>query len=974
MKNLKLFILATLTLFLVSCGNLSLNRQNTVKEGYTQLSIGMYRSNSRTLSPASEIDLSDFAWTISFESDLISVKDEEITEELSTTVTLPNGIYKISAKSNGGNPDYPNLNFSGSKTVTLDGNTQSISIPVSLTKTTGGTGTIFAETLTFPEISTRGFVTETDNITMDYSAQLVSVKDTLTTFHLDELTVSGTTPQIYTLASTEIPSGYYYLELYCNVYSQPISSDGSSISAGGELLKSIKLYTPDTLIEIADDVETDITNINISENSTYKTYYATVEESKYNGVWASYPANLNTLLKKLTSTTDWHYATIYITDTRESTADSLDIKINADSLESYVNLDTSKIELYLQLSDGSVEEVGTIQKSPYSKKYPDRGIFSLSGAEIGHYNYEFLPGQNASDVLINASGSIYRSIILHDGISFIWPFEYSPYLNLTLDPADDFDPSKYNPTNNLALIRFDYMTDELSTSDFNSNSINYISDEYDGGYIYAPYLNKDKTELYLLPATPDGAIINVGDAIPDFSIRVGYNSTKTYSSEQPFYIQNADLNLYAIADDNKSFATGTTFVWLINNYEIDGDSINLTTATEALNSSSNTLQCIAFCGDSIKSESFTLTAVEPVNSGILIYPSISSYDSSLAYSIEDYNTISNEASPSSEINCEDLNLVTIYKNNQLIYYYDNALSSTLNGTICNDLDVSKLNYYALTDSLYFTNRVDNLYNFYRIKNVTNKSNLTSSDIDLICAIDIEDINAPTQIRFTDDYVVSVTNNDLAGANLLTYTYNCTIYKNNPEAEELNDRCNEISTITLDFSTLGAKNLTIQDLIINEKHNAAFVLIKDYSNTYDGYADDSEATIYSRGGLLRIPLNTETSTIIVTADNLIGWDTNQNEFTCVYYQVDRKLTFTGSCDQTSTNFNAPQKFVAIRDDELVIGENGLYFTQGENVINMTKKSRIMTYDLENDELILKTDLDDNSIYYDDDTYWSGWLSD
>lgn len=973
MKNLKLFILATLTLFLVSCGNLSLNQQNTVKEGYTQLSIGMYRSNSRTLSPASEIDLSDFAWTISFESDLISVKDEEITEGLSTTVTLPNGIYKISAKSKTDTADFAGLIFSGSKEVSLEGNTQSISIPVSLTKTTDGTGTIFADTLTFPEIVIQEAQTGTSSgtIIMDYYATLVSVKDTLKFFPL-ELTKSEGNSQIYKLDSQTISSGYYYLELYCDVNIPLTSSDGS-ISAGVETLKTIKLDTPDTLVEIADGVETDISGISISENSSNKTYYATVGESKYNGVWASYPANLNTLLKKLTSTTDWYYATIYITDTRESTDDSLNITINADSISTYENVDTSKIELYLQLRDGSVEEVGTIQKSPYSK-YDDKGIFSLSGEEIGYYNYEFLPGQNTSDVLINASGYIYRSVILHDGISFICPFEYSPYLNLTLDPADDFDPTQYNPTNNLALIRFDYMTVGIDTSDFNSDSINYISDEYDGGYIYAPYLNNDKTKLYLLPAIPEGTSISVEEAIPDFSINVGYDSTKTYSTGQPFYIQAADLNLYATADNNKSFETGTTFTWLINNYAIEGDSINLTTATNALNSSSNTLQCIAFYEGSIKSQVFTLIAVEPVNSDILYYKL--GDDGLFHYSFESAEKIWD-----SGINYANIDSVAIYKNNYLIYCYDDVLRSTFNPDISfvRGISVDKLNYYALTDSLYFTNSsTDSKYNFYRIKGISDKSNLSTDDIIPYYSLDLSNgINAPAQIKFTDDYVVSITNNDTAGTNLPT-KYTCNIYENNLEAET--EQCKIVSTITLDFSSLKTKNLTIKDLIINEKHNAAFVLIKDYDTDYTGA--NTDAFLYSHGGLLRIPLDTENnSTINVTKDNLIGWDETVATYPYTYTDSNDvehtiTLTVTGSTDQGSKKFIAPQKFVAIRDDKLIIGDNGYYFTSDDTGISSSHKARVFVYDLNEDTLDVLEDLSEiqNETYEEDEAnFGTGWIN-
>lgn len=974
MKNLKLFILATFTLFLVSCGNLSLNQQNTVKEGYTQLSIGMYRSQNRTLSPASEIDLEDFKWTISFESDLISVKDEEITDGLSTTVTLPNGIYKISAKSKADTADFAGLNFSGSKTVTLDGNTQNISIPVSLTKTTDGTGTIFADTLTFPEIIIQEdqAVTSSGTITMEYCATLVSVKDTLTIFSL-ELDNSGESSQSYKLDSTSIPSGYYYLELYCNV-NKSIASSDSSISAGVELLKTIKLDTPDTLVEIADGVATDISGISISENSSNKTYYATVGDSIYNGVWASYPASLNTLLKKLTSTTDWYYATIYITDTRESTAESLDITINADCLESYANVDTSKIDLKLQLSDGSVEEVGTIQKSPYSD-YLNRGIFTLNGEEIGHYSYEFLPGQCTSEVLINASGTIYRPIILHDGISFICPIEYRTYLNLTLDSADDFNPTKYNPAlGGKALIYFDYMTEDVEKISSDS-SFSYLSNQ-DDTYTYDTYLNKDKTELYLLPTNPDGGTITVGDAIPDFSISVGYDSTKTYSSGQPFYIYDDDLYLNAIPDNDISFDTSTTFVWLINNYEIDGDSINLTTATEALYSSSNTLQCIAFCGDSIKSKNFTLSAVEPVNSDILYYKP-NSDNSQFVYSFESAENIYE-----SSINYESTDSVAIYKNNQLFYYYDNALRSTLNPDtpFFSDISVDKLNYYALTDSLYFTNRSSTYtdYNFYRIKGISDKSEISTDDITPYYSIDLSTgINAPKQIRFTDDYVVSVTNNDPAGTNLPTYTYTCNIYENNPEAEEESDRCKVISTITLDFSSLTTKKLTIKDLIINEKHNVAFVLIKDYHKAYDGSVESLEASLYSHGGLLKIPLDTENnSTITVTADNLIGWDETVAIYECSDSNGDHTLTVTGSTDQDSKKFIAPQKFVAIRDDELIIGDNGYYFTSDGTGVYSSQKVRVFVYDLNEDTLNVLEDLTDiqNEAYKEDEAnFGTGWIN-
>lgn len=964
MKNLKLFILATFTLFLVSCGNLSLNQQNNVKEGYTQLSIGMYRSQNRTLSPASEIDLADFKWTISFESDLISVNDEEITDGLSTTVTLPNGIYKISAKSNGENSDYPDLIFSGSKTVTLDGNTQNISIPVSLTKTTDGTGTIFADTLTFPEIIIQEDQTATSSgsITLAYQGTLVSVKDQ-STISLN-LTESEDSSQIYKLDSQTIPSGYYYLELYCNVNKSITSSDDGSISTDVETLKTIKLDTPDTLVEIADGVATDISGISISENSSNKTYYATVGDSIYNGVWASYPANLNTLLKKLTSTTDWYYATIYIVDNFDYQSESLDITIDADSLESYANVDTSKIDLKLQLSDGSDEDVGTIQKSTYSD-YPNRGIFTLSGDEIGYYNYNFTPGQNTSDVLINASGTIYRSIILHDGISFICPIEYSTYLNLTLDPADDFDPKNYNPAlGGKALIYFDYMTEDVEKISSDSSFL-YPSNQ-DDTYSYDTYLNNDKTELYLLPAIPDGETITVGDAIPDFTIRVGYDSSKTYSSEQPFYIYDADLNLYAFPDNDKSFDTSTTFVWLINNYAIDGDSINLTTATEALYSSSNTLQCIAFCGDSIKSESFTLAAVEPVNSNILIYDGSS-------YSFVDFDTISSDSNTSNELSYDSIDSVAIYKNNYLIYWYDTALRSTFNPDtpFFSDISVYRLNYYALTDSLYFTNNIDSSYNFYRVKGISDKSEISTDDITPYYSLDLSTgINAPTQIRFTDDYVVSITNNDAAGTNLPTYTYTCNIYENNPEAEEEADRCKIISTITLDFSGLGAKSLTIKDLIINEKHDAAFVLIKDYYSNYS--ANSSEAEIYSRGGLLKIPLDTVNGTKSVTSDQLIGWNTDTTKFTDTSGD-ECTLSFTGSTDSSSTNFILPQRFVAIRDDELVIGENGCYYEQDGTAIKQSNKSRIMTYDLIKNEFNV-TKLDSSGIYKGDDNFpYTGWLS-
>jgi len=267
-----LFAISIFLAFLVSCKNPAINDVE-----YGNVSISTFQESARLITPNSDFDFEAVEWKITF-----ILNEEEILPKYNDgKYQLPVGTYKIVADgvvSNGTDTVY--YTGSVSNIVISAGENYNIKIPVALKKTTEGIGNLRLSILFSDDAKISSYILSLKNAKTEDQI----VRD------YPEVDPAGNTIE---LSEGNIPSGFYYLSINC-------------VDRGQRRVVVIE----DSLVEIIDGYTTN-GSIN-ADFAVVRTYYATTEESPYNGSSESYPVNLSTLFDRLGSDEKWTEAKIYI--------------------------------------------------------------------------------------------------------------------------------------------------------------------------------------------------------------------------------------------------------------------------------------------------------------------------------------------------------------------------------------------------------------------------------------------------------------------------------------------------------------------------------------------------------------------------------------------------------------------------------------------------------------------------------------
>ena len=967
MKKILITLLSLTVLLFSSCNPINqASTEQTTKEGYGSITLN-FSQKSRTISPYT-VDFSQCQWEITI-TDLVTnqnVKDpsynptsnpNNITTKLSRGDTLyklnniPNGLYSVKAKSQ----FYPNsssadsVNLYAEETVSVNGPT-TLALTVGFVKTTQGrlSGTV-------------NISTTLDSNSFDVEAYLYDAYDpsdesriSLTcTYNADDATYSIS----YSSDSSDssyIASGYYFLILMAKPH-----YESAETTTGNNDEPYFALNIGDNLIEIADGLTTQF-NITANDNFSTKTFYAKQDAPIDNtGIFPSMPANLSTLLSKLTHNDDWINVNINLIDSSDETGITT-LSLPVSCIYDYINTSNTQINIYKDTSDFPIAQ---IKKALIDT---DRAAIATSGAD-SRITFNFIPDDTKKELILSHEQP-YLNLLIDDEIALKYEAvkveeNYINPFNLIIQFAENFDPSCYSQNPLITAVATD--TDLLKNITSPCGYINFAQTTADGasGYsetytyhvsdtesiTYQAFSSSNFTEFYLLPIASNTA--SVYQEIPDFDIQITYDATlKTnlISSGTKFKLYDQNLYLKAVCDDSESFKQGTTFQWRLNGTLLDNPYVNLTT-NPSYTGSYDIISCVAFYGNNIKSSSFSINAMDPVNSSIFIfknngnYTTISDIDKT-NYTLDSYQTCKKPK-------------VTFDKNDNVwwITQADSETEFALHGA--NDLivdiyeSVVNISYDTFSDTIYY---------------MTSTSEREDPDDDSteIYTIHVHKIPYATNVNyqqymyetpelvfeysFNKEYKTKISTAHAVDNYVTVITDKRDYYIFTPDNYE------EPTVISLSLPQ-ALSNVEFGDIIINEKNDSAYALLSEVAMNV------TSQNYISRGGLISLPLTSDAETLTFAIKDIIGWSNSSYNITEYKNDEYKSSTFTaytptGTQKDSNEVFFGPRQFIAIREDELVFADCGFYIKEdGEEDSNvmLCNVNRLVKYDLKEKTISVAT---------------------
>ncbi len=964
-KLFSAFTAVLLAFCFISCAPQELSDRSSKNEGSVSLSI----RSPRTISPAEGISYKDVqTWTVTFKDrtaqyDDIIVKDVNFNATPSKEIRLPIGTYNVTLNGTA-NPTSEEpataqpVHFYGEASVTVEGGTPvPISVFVAPKKSEGGTGS-FNFTVT-----TSGFENNppTTNI-VDISTgrnNYFTVSLTpyggeipVATWTPTEISSSATTSEtgdIYsfsvssdTLELQSVPSGFYTLSIK---YTWVVGED----SIGQLLTKTKEIYSPyhDFLVEIIDGLTTNgSADITVSLEDS-KTYYATTDatKAKGNGAFASMPGYLDDVLAA-------------IKDTTISTANIIMVdSLAADGRTTiYPEIDVSKVnatgvwyEISVLTSEGG-------QKHCYSIKDEDGDGNPTIYTEVGTVN---LKDSSAAGKPVDVRNivelkELHLSLKNNTSVAIKFVVQGS----VILDEIDSFDYYSTHP----------FMTAEYQISDL------YLSSNL-ASYTTASKTTIDsKYEYYILPAVQANPIIN-GFAYDLVVTKDGLSVTDT-----PLYAGDTVTITATSKSEGGSFADGTTFVWFINGKRTDCTDQSYTIKFgEGDAVAENTIICLVGYNGEYSTKSIDLNAQEntvvlynntsDTNKPVLSYATLT--DSSV---LSPNPLITKDPNSSLEIvdYCFDNlnNLYAIVKNTTTFTSYSINKYTYNNGYNTNDVTTYTIGANENVSAIDYI-EASNDGKLYAVITRSTESTTSTS----IAELDLTSSN--DTVGFTDEYALPT--NWPSGDNTYYYIQTfCTdgtnfyfiLLRTSPETSSYN-----LVSCTVSNSQLTE---TTSILLASTVEGAASVFSSsDYSDTLE-YRD----LCYIDGKLYLLVRDVQISTS--QANNLIsrgelrifdvsGTGITARESGIGYQKTSRSFSYTGSYDQATDSyptitrtayigdvdsklFYGPVKFVARKQDELIIADDGFSIKvedytdhQGHTQATVSSKNAVVTYNLNTESL-------------------------
>ena len=979
-----LFTSLTALLFCACSSELKEKENASSKPGTVTLSIA--NDTQRTISPAAGISYKDVReWTVTFKDITESrsekyndiVKTVSFSESANQQIQLPLGTYAVIFKgdvikqvttgdeTSEASTKSQTVPFYGESTVTVeDGKSASVSVFVSPKKSADGTGS-FNYIVNIDGIQDCPPSTATETQGNYFAAKLIQYNTE------NEIALNySVNPQqdngnIYTLTVTNdsVKSGFYQLSI--KYIWETYDSEKNQIT------KDKEIFYPyhDFLVEIVDGLPTNgSVDITVSLVDS-KTYYATTDKTKAkgNGAFESMPGYLDNVLDAVNKTTI-STANIYIVDE----------VLTDETSTSYPEIDVSKVN-----ATGKTYCIYT--KSEKTQEYNSTPCYTITGAgeKVGEPTIDIersvttvtlKNSQSSSEI----SGS--AKIVALGSPEFVLKDNTSVFIDLTDEknqiactticmPPDSTTFDSYYVENPCVTVKNFSTTQTIfsvSLEEKFSNSYSVVTNSSDDG-------NYKTTNFYIIPSYSAG--LSAAE-IPTYSLVATTKDGQSVTDDTPLY---AGDTVEIKATPEGSFADGTTFAWFINGEKIDciAQSYEITFGVNA--EASNTIICLAGYNRGYATAGINLTAQEkPIvlynNTSDKTKPALSYATLTDVSSPKDLLAKDSESSPIIVDYCFDNsnNLYAIVNNitedvstysiQKYKYTYSNngySTSDVTTYTIEETADVATIDYieassddklYAVIDSMYIAQLI------LTDPTTETEANGTVSFNAYTLPTDWSNIKTFCTDGTNFYVIVSITSyDDSQNATKIVKLVSCTV-SGDTQLTENNNSILLASTVKDDAPVFSSSDYRYDAL---EYRDLCYINGKLYLLVRDVMINGGNYTSYSRGALCTFTVGDNGE---ITAGKM---DTG-------YQKTSRSFSYTGSYDQATgsyptitrtayigdgqSTFYGPVKFVARKQDELIIADDGFSMVSEESTdhpektqATVSSKNAVVTYNLNKESL-------------------------
>ena len=953
-----LFTSLTALLFCTCSSELKEKENASSKPGTVTLSIA--NDTQRTISPASGISYKDVReWTVTFEDITESrtekyndiVKTVSFSESANQQIQLPLGTYNVTLNGTANNATSGEtattqpVPFYGESTVTVeDGKSASISVFVAPKKSDGGKGS-FNFT-----VNISGLEQFPDSV---FDSKLIPYsqgeeKSLYSSFQKSILTVT---------TQDKIPSGFYKLSIKCK-----ISSD--------TLKESKEIFYPyhDFLVEIVDGLETKGSANIIVSPAESKTYYATTDatKAKGNGAFASMPGYLDNVLDAVNRTTI-STANIYIVDE----------VLTDETSTSYPEIDVSKVN-----ATGKTYCIYT--KSEKTQEYNSTPCYTITGAgeKVGEPTIDIERSVTTVTLKNSQSSSEIsgRAKIVSAGRpGFVLKDNTSVFIDLTDEnnqiagtticmPLGSTTFDSYYVENPCVTVK------NLSTTQ--KSFIVYVEQSLSNSYSVVTNSSDDgtykTTNFYIIPSYTAELPV---EGIPNYSLVATKGGNPTESTQ--FFVGDTVTITATSESEDGSFANGTTFAWFINGEQRDctAQSYEITFGVNA--EASNTIICLVGYNGQYATAGISLSAQEKT---IVLYNNTSDKTKpALSYAtLTDVSSPTvllakdSESSPIIVDYCFDdsnnlyaivrkTETTTTYSINKYAYSNKYDASTVATYTIGANENVSAIDYIEASND----------GKLYAVITRSTESTTSTS----IAELDLTSSN--DTVGFTDEYALPT--NWPSGDNTYYYIQTfCTdgtnfyfiLLRTSPETSSYNLVSCTVSNsqLTETTSILLASNAVESDtspVFSNygdalEYKDLCYIDGKLYLLVRDVMKEGYNNTSYSRGALCTFTVK-DNGEIESGNIGIVGYQEKPSNFSYTgSYNSETKsyptITITAYIGDGKSTFYGPVKFVARKQDELIIADDGFsmvsedYTKDPERTqATVSSKNAVVTYNLNTESL-------------------------
>lgn len=947
MKKHNIFLLFTsiTALLFCACSSELKEKENaSSKPGTVTLSIA--NDTQRTISPASGISYKNVSeWTVTFEDITKSrsekyndiVKTVSFSESANQQIQLPLGTYNVTLNGTANNATSGEpattqpVPFYGESTVTVeDGKSASISVFVAPKKSDGGKGS-FNFT-----VNISGLEQFPDSV---FESKLIPYSQG------EEKSLSSSfSESILNVNAENISSGFYKLSIKCK-----ISSDN--------LEESKEIFYPyhDFLVEIVDEcTTTGSVEITVSLEDS-KIYYATTYEEKEegNGAFESMPGYLDNVLDAVNKTTI-STANIYIVD--EATTG---VAITYPEIE----IDVSKVN-----EKGKTYFIYTKNANQgYSLSYMITG----SGEEVGEPTIDINSSVRTVTLKnsLSSSGISGRAKIVSEGRpSFVLKDNTSVFIDLTDEnnqiagtticmPPDSTTFDSYYVENPCVTVKNFSTTQTIfsvSLEEKFSNSYSVVTNSSDDG-------NYKTTNFYIIPSYSAGLSAT---EIPTYSLVATTKDGQSVTDDTPLYA--GDTVEIKATPEQGEFERDTTFAWFINGEQRDcaAQSYEITFGVNA--EASNTIICLVGYNGQYATAGINLSAKEKP---IVLYNNTSDKTKPAL----SYATLTDVSSPK-ELLAKDS------ESSPIIVDYCFDASNNLYAIVNNITENYSIKKYKYTYS-------NNEYSTSDVKTSTIETNAAVYSIDCIEALSDGTLYAVINSRMSIAQLTLESNVSFNNyispddwGSIQTFCTDGTNFYVIVSITSSDNGQDETTTTKLVSCTVSESQLTVKNSIIlasTVKDDAPVFSSSDYRYDALEYRDlcyingklyllvrdvminGGNYTSYSRGALCTFTVGDNGE---ITAGKM---DTG-------YQKTSRSFSYTGSYDQATgsyptitrtayigdgqSTFYGPVKFVARKQDELIIADDGFSMVSEESTdhpektqATVSSKNAVVTYNLNKESL-------------------------